>query len=146
MDDRVKKLKTPAECETFEANAKALGRGDLVVQARPRRVELRAVAYGAKTDAERECVEAIYAYEETLSGRNGKRTRATRTWQMIGRHGIIGAVERAVDRPDGTAGFAALKEVGLDNFAFEAVVLRYPDLFSEGAVARSRERMESLGA
>ena len=146
MDDRVKKLKTPAECERFEANAKALGRDDLVVQARQRRVELRADAYGSKTEAERACVQAVYAYEETLAEKKGKRTRATRTWQMIERHGIIGAVERAVDRPDGTAGFTALKEVGLDNFAFEAVVLRYPDLFSESAVTRSRERMLALAA
>jgi hypothetical protein len=146
MDDRVRTLKTPAECETFEANAKALGRNDLAVQARQRRVELRADVYGAKTEAERECVQAIYAYEEILFRKHGKRVSATRTWQMIDRHGIIGAVERAVDRPDGTAGFAALKEIGLDNFAFEAVVMRYPDLFSERAVTRSRERMASLGA
>ena len=55
--------------------------------------------------------------------------------------GILAAVERIVDRPDGTAGFTALQEVGLENFAFEAVVLRHKDLFSESAVKRSRERM-----
>ena len=146
MDDRVKKLKTPAECESFGRNAKEKGREDLALQAKQRAVELRAIAYGATSDAERECLEAVYAYEEVLSAKNGKRTRASRTWQMIKRHGIIAATERAVDRPDATAGFAVLKEVGLGRFAFEAAILRHPELFSDSAVARSRERMAGFDA
>ena len=141
MDDRVKKLKTPSDCEKFAKNAKALGHGVLVLQANRRAIGLRAEAYGAATDAERECLEAIYAYEEILSAKNGRRTRASRTWQAIKVRGILAAVERIVDRPDGTAGFTALQEVGLENFAFEAVVLKHKDLFSESAVKRSRERM-----
>lgn len=60
---------------------------------------------------------------------------------MIKDRGIIAAIEHAVDRPDGTAGFKALEEVGLENFAFEAVILRHAQLFSQSAVERSRERM-----
>lgn len=108
MDELVRKLKTPSQCETFARNAIDRGRGDLALQAKQLAVELRAETYGAATDAERECLEAIYAYEEILSARNGKRTRASRTWQMIKRHGIIAATERAVDRPDETAGYTAL--------------------------------------
>lgn len=104
-------------------------------------MELRALAYGATSAAEKECLEAVYAYEEILSDKHGKRVRASRTWQMIERRGIIAAIEHAVDRPDGTAGFTALKEVGLDNYAFEAVILRHPELFSDSAVERSRARM-----
>ena len=141
MDDRVKNLKTPKDCEVFARNAVDKGRPDLADDARRRSVELRAAAYGATSDAERECLEAIYAYEEILFVKHGKRTRASRTWQMIKRRGIIAAIEQAVDRPDGTAGFTALKEVGLDNYAFEAVILRHPSLFSESAVDRSRQRM-----
>lgn len=141
MDDRVRKLITPKECESFFRNATDQGRADLATEARQRAVELRAAAYGATTDAERECVQAVYAYEEVLSAKNGKRTRASRTWQMIKRHGIIAATERAVDRPDETSGFAALQEVGLGAYAFEAVILRHPTLFSDSAVERSRQRM-----
>ena len=93
--------------------------------------------------AETEALEAIYAYEEVLTKKNGRRTRATRTWQMIRRHGIIGAVERAVDRDTETAGYIALVEMGLEDFAFEAVVLRHPEVFSDSAVQRSRERLRS---
>ena len=146
MDDRVKKLKDARECEAFARNALALGRPDLAAEARRRAVELRAATYGASSQAERECLEAVYAYEEILFDKHGKRVKASRTWQMIKRHGIIAAIEQAVDRPDGTAGFSALKNVGLENFAFEAVVLRHSALFSEGAVKRSRERMAQFAA
>ena len=60
---------------------------------------------------------------------------------MIQRHGIIGAVERAVNRSSETAGFTALHEMGLGDFAFEAVVIRYPTLFTPEAVERSRTRL-----
>lgn len=146
MDDRVKRLKTPQDCESFARNAKRLGQPDLALEARQRAVELRAASYGATSDAERECLEAIYAYEEILFDKHGKRIPASRTWQMIKRRGIIAAVEHVVDRPDGTAGFSALKDVGLENFAFEAVILRHPQLFSDSAVDRSRKRMAQVGA
>ena len=146
MDDRVNKLKTPKECEIFARNAKDQGRPELATEARRRAVEIRAAAYGATSDAERECLEAIYAYEEILFSKHGKRIRASRTWQMIKRRGIIAAIEQAVDRPDGTAGFTALQEVGLENFAFEAVILRHPNLFSDSAVDRSRDRMAQFDA
>lgn len=79
--------------------------------------------------AEKECLQAIYAYEEVLSKKNGRRTRASRTWQMVERHGILRAAERAVDRQNETLGFSALAEMGLLDFAFEAVILRYSSLF-----------------
>ena len=145
MDDRIKKLKTPKECEIFSRNAVAQERPELAAKAKQRAIEIRAAAYGATSDAERECLEAIYAYEEILFLKHGRRVKASRTWQMIKRRGIIAAIEQAVDRSDGTAGFSALKEVGLENFAFEAVILRHSSLFSESAVDRSRDRMAQFG-
>ncbi len=61
---------------------------------------------------------------------------------MVTRHGILGAAERAVDRSVETSGYRALAEMGLQQYAFEAVILRYPELFSEAAVVRSRGRMK----
>ena len=146
MDDRVSRLKTPQECESFARNALRQDRSDLAIEAKQQAVKLRAAAYGATTDAERECLEAVYAYEEILSAKNGKRTHASRTWQLIKRHGIIGATERAVNRTDETVAFAALQEAGLSQYAFEAVILRHAPLFSIAAVERSRERMSRFGA
>lgn len=142
MDERVKKITTPEGCVIFAKNCVERGRPDLAEQARERAVQLRAEAYGAESEAEKEALEAVYAYEEVLSIKNGKKTRAGRTWQMINRHGIIDAVERAVNRPVETQGYTALTEMGLENYAFEAVILRYPDLFSPEAVQISQERMD----
>ena len=143
MDERVKKLKTPRDCEIFAKNVTERGRPDLAQEARQRSVQLKAESYGATTDAERECLEAVYAYEEVLSAKNGKKTKASRTWQMIKKHGILPAVERAVNRPQETAGYTALLEMGLEDYAFEAVVQKYPGLFSEEAVARCAERISN---
>ena len=140
MDERVSRLTTPQECEQFAINVeKRLP--ELAQAARRRAVELRAALYGAATDAEREAIQAVYAYERVLSQKNGRNARASRTWQMIKKHGIIGAVERAVNRPDVTSGYTALVEMGMPDFAFEAVVFRHASLFSAEAVARSQARI-----
>lgn len=142
MDERIKKLTTPDKCETFASNARKKGREDLAKEALLRSVELRAEQHGAGAQPEKEALQAVYAYEETLHYKNGKRTRATRTWQMIQRHGIIESVNRAVCRPTETQGYRALAELGLTDLAFEAVVLRHPDTFSSEAVKISEERLK----
>lgn len=143
LDDRVAKLKTPEECAVFAKNATDLGRPDLALAALKRAVQLRAASLGATNDVERECLEAVYAYEEVLSARAGHRQTASRTWPMIKKHGVIEAVERAVKRKDETVGYTALVEMGLEDYAFEAVILRHPASFSAEAVSQSRERLEA---
>lgn len=143
MDDLITRLTSPEECLRFEKNALLKNRPDLAKEARRRAIALRAAQYGAKTDAERECLEAVYAYERVLTQRNGRNTRANRTWQMIQRHGIIPAVERAVIRPVETVGYTALLEMGLEDYAFEAVIVRYPEHFSKEALEHSRERLKA---
>jgi hypothetical protein len=143
MNDIVSKLKTPEECAIFEKNVTERGHPDLALAARKRAIELRAQAHGATTDAERECLEAVYAYERVLSATRGKNIRASRTWPMIKRHGIIGAVERVVSRKSDASGYRALLEMGLEEYAFEVVVLRYRALFSPEAVQRSQARIDA---
>ena len=143
MDARVVKLKTPAECVIFAKNARDRGALELSEQARKRSVQLRADSHGASSDVERECFQAVYAYEEILSAQKGKRQPASRTWQMIKRHGILPAVERVVTKRLESAGYTVLAEMGLQEFAFEAVILRHPSHFSEEAVRRSKERLET---
>lgn len=140
MIDLVSKLKTPEECIIFEKNVTERNRPDLAFAARKRSIELRSLAHGATSDVERDCLAAIYAYEDVLSAKNSRKTRATRTWQMIERHGIIEAFERSVNRRDNTSGYDALLQQGLEQFAYENVVLRHPASFSEAAVERSQQR------
>lgn len=141
MDELVKKIKTPDKCAIFAKNAKRKGRDDLALQAKERAIQLKAEAYGADNLAEREAIEAVYAYEEVLTLKNNKKTRASRTWPMIKRHGILEAVERAVNRDSETQGYNYLLEMGLQNYAFEAVILRHSELFSDESVAISKKRI-----
>lgn len=143
MDERVARLVTPDECEQFALNVQTR-LPELAKEARRRAVELRAASHGASAAVEPEALEALYAYERVLSGKAGKEVRASRTWQMIKRHGIIEAVERAVNRDHDTVGYRALVEMGMKEFAFEAVVLRHPELFSKEAVARSDSRLKAM--
>jgi len=144
MDERIARLGTAEDCVKFAKNAERLNRPELVEDCRRRAVELRAKEYGSESTAEKECLQAVYAYEEVLAKKNGKRTRASRTWQMINRHGILEAVERAVNRPVETVAYKALIEIGLKEFAFEAVILRHPDSFSAEAVEVARQRLLDL--
>lgn len=134
-------LDTPEKCEVLAKNARERGREDLAMQARERAIQLRAQSHGATSDVEREALQAVYAYEEILTAKNGKRTRASRTWPMIKKHGIIESVEKVVNRPVETKAYTALVEAGLQDYAFENVILKYPDSFSEQAIQISRARI-----
>jgi len=93
MDERVTRCETPEECEQFAINVQNR-LPELAQSARRRAIELRAALYGAATASEQEAIQAVYAYERVLSEKRGKTVRASRTWQMIKRHGIIPAVEK----------------------------------------------------
>ena len=147
MDESIRRtLTTPEECEQLAVNVEARGKPELALEARRLAIELRAAAHGAKTAAEREALEAVYAYERAMSVLKGKKTRASRTWQMIERRGIIQAVEVVVSRSAESAGYTTLVKMGLEKMAFEAVVLRHPEVFSAEAVARSKQRLREWAA
>ena len=61
---------------------------------------------------------------------------------MIDRHGILHAVERAVNRKSDPIGYSALVEMGMRDLAFEAIVLRHPDSFSSETIERARQRLK----
>lgn len=142
IEEKIANLPNVESCEKFAKNAEEHGRSDLAQAAHRRAVELGASSHEAKTDAEKECLQAVYAYERTLKAKHGKAVRASYTWRMINRVGIIPAVERAVNKQHDAAGYSALAEMGLENVSFEAVVIRHPELFSPEAVQRSKERLE----
>ena len=143
MTDLISKLKTPEECTIFGKNALDRGRPELALAAKKRSIELRAKRYGAQNEIECACVEAVFAYEDTLSAKNGRKQSASRTWPMLQKYGIIEAVERVVKRKDDALGYTALVHMGLQEYAFEAVILRHPSAFSEEAVKRSQERFDT---
>jgi len=141
MDYRVERLRTPAECEIFVKNAIAGERPDLALEARRKAVDMQAATHVTSSPVEAEAFAALYAYEALLTRKNGKRTRASKTWVVVRSHGIIEAIQRAVRRaPDATA-FVALRELGLDDLSFEALVVRHEASFDEATVRISKARL-----
>jgi hypothetical protein len=143
MYEIIQKLKTPEECMQLANNVRDTN-PDLAREALRRAVELRAASHSIKSTVELELWKALYAYEEVLSEKNKRRTRATRTRQMVARYGIIGAVERIVNRKIEAMGYKVLVERGLIDLTFEAVIVRHPDKFRQEVVARAKERLGKL--
>lgn len=142
MDERVTRCETPEACEQFAINVKNR-LPELALAARRRAVELRAQRHDATSPAEKEAIRAVYAYEQGLRIKHGgKNIRANRTWKMINQRGIIHAVEKVVSRDGDATGYTTLVEMGMSDFAFEAVVCRHPKEFSTEAVQRSQARLD----
>ena len=136
-------LKTPEDCEQVALNVEAREPA-FAIAARRKAVELKAAAHNADSEVEQHALQAVYAYERVLTVERGKKTRASRTWQMITKLGIVQAVEAIVKRPTEIAGYQALVKMGMQDMLFEAVVLRHPDVFSVEAVSQSKQRLEEL--
>ncbi len=141
MSDIIDKLETPEECEQLIKNVQDR-KPELAIRARLKKIDLLASKHAAKSDVEKDIIKAMYAYEEVLTAKHGKKTRASRTWPMFERHGTITAVEKIVERPQETSGYKLTVEKGLQDISFEAVVLRYPTHFSQKAVAIAKERLK----
>jgi hypothetical protein len=139
MDYRVERCKSPAECESFAQNVEN-SHPDLARDARRRAVELRAAEQGATTAVELDVLRAVCAFEEVRSQETGRRSRTNRTRQSFDRIGIVSTVEKIVARKTSTDGYAALVEAGMDDFTFEAVVLRHPDSFTPDAIGPATKR------
>lgn len=141
MDEIIKKLKTSEECMTFvEIFTK------LAVLARMRAIELRVKSHGNISNVEKELYGALYAYEDVLSQKNGRKTHASRTWPMVNKYGIIGAAERAVSRKFDPQGYQLLIAMGLEKLTFESVIVKNPSAFTPDAVNRSKVRLENYRA
>jgi hypothetical protein len=136
-------LKTPEDCEQVAVNVEAK-QPDFAIAARRKAIEIKAATHKATTQAEEHSLQAVYAYERVMFLERGRKTRATRYWQMITKLGIIVAMESIVKNPTQSAGYQALVKMGMQDMSFEAVVLRHPDVFSAEAVTQSKQSLDSL--
>lgn len=133
MHELVLRIKDPELCYVFARNATQRGHPELALQAHRRAVDLRAEAHPTDGDAELAAVRAIYAYEEALGYIKGKRTRATGTWQLVRRQGLMAAVQKRLASRDSEDIVPVLRELGLEDYSFAAVHKEYPAAF--GALA-----------
>ena len=129
MHELVLRIKEPELCYVFAANAKRRGHPELALQAYRRAVDLRAADHPTNTEAEFAAARSIYAYEEALGYIKGKRTRATGTWQLVRRHGLMAAVKKRLESRDGDEILPTLKELGMEDYSFAVVMDAYPEAF-----------------
>lgn len=127
MHELVERIKEPDLCYVFARNATKRGHPELALQAHRRAVDLRAEQHPTNSAAEFAAARAIYAYEEALSYSKGKRTRATGTWQLVNRHGLVAALGKRLASRNGDDVAAVLEELGMSDYSFEAVREAYPD-------------------
>ncbi len=137
MDPIIQALKTPEECDHFIKTYTAL-----IKQARQKAVELRAQRHSAPNEVEEELYKAVYVYEEILTQKNKRRTRASRTWQMVDKYGIVEAAERIVNRPIEPQGYTFLVESGMQKLTFEAIIAKHPEVFNSEVVMRAKQRLK----
>jgi hypothetical protein len=107
----------------------------LATQACRRAVDLRAAQYETSSACEHAGARAIFAYEEALTHVKGKRTRATGTWQMVNRYGVIAAISKRLQSRTSEEATSALKALGMEDYSFEAVRVAYPEAFEQQLAA-----------
>ena len=131
MHELVLRIKDPELCYVFARNAIYRGHPELALQAYRRAVDLRAEQHDTSSEAERSALRAIYAYEEALSYSKGKRTRATGTWQLVNRHGVLAALIKRLHSRDNENVLPVLQELGMEDYSFSAVHEAHPDAFGQ---------------
>jgi len=140
MEGIVQILTTSEECDKIAKIFSNLAR-----QARLKSIEFRVQAHGKINDVEGALYQALYAYEDVLTEKNRRKTRASRTWQMVNKYGIIVTAEKAVNRKIDPMGFIILASLGLHHLTFESVIIRFPNSFKPEIVEIARNRLKNLG-
>ncbi|MDD2740186.1 MAG: hypothetical protein PHR94_14760 [Methylomonas lenta] len=141
---KISRLKTEQECENFAKNATAHHRQDLLAAIHRQSIDLSLRQYLGDSklpEVEIECLRVIYGYEKANRLLTGRKNKANYTWKSVRQNGITKAVDRIVCKTKTTMGFTTLESVGLKNCSFEAVVMKYPDAFSDIARDRAKSRL-----
>jgi hypothetical protein len=133
MHELVLRINEPDLCYVFAKNATNRGHPELALQAYRRAVDLRAEQHTEASAAELSALRAIYAYEEALSFNKGKRTRATGTWQLVNRYGLLPALSKRLQSRDHDEVLPVLKELGMEDYSFNAVFEAHPEAFEQMA-------------
>jgi hypothetical protein len=127
MHELVARIKSHELCYVFARNAVKQGHEDLAVQAYRRAVDLRAAGHEGVSEAEVMALKAFYAYEEALSYGQRKRKRATGTWQMVNREGILPTLQKRLQSKSADEALPILKQLQMEDYSFSAVARAYPD-------------------
>jgi len=139
---RIRRLKSREECAQFAENVRDTHPW-LARAARRRAIELQLESHATTSKVLRDIWGAVYAYEEVLFIKHGRRLRAGHTRRSITMRGEVPAIEAIVKRPNTTDGFERMREAGLFENTFESVVIRNPEHFSAAAVTSAKVKLQN---
>jgi hypothetical protein len=133
MHELVERIKKPELCYVFAQNAINRGHDALALEAYRHAVDLRAAGHEVETEAELMALKSFYAYEEALSHGQRRRKRATGTWQLVNRFGILSALHKRMNSKDAEAVLPKLKELKMEDYSFQAVAKAYAEDLKQAA-------------
>jgi hypothetical protein len=124
------------------ANAKRAKREDVYREAFRRLCELEGL--DQNDPLHRDFYATLRAYEELLTEKNERTTKASRTRQKLARHGVIKCLEDWASDSKETQGFVLLVNNNMVELTGEYLVVKYADHFSPATVESARKRLATV--
>ncbi|WP_292532497.1 hypothetical protein [Methylocystis sp.] len=129
----------PTELRNLMDNAKRLNRDDIWRDAFRRLCTLEGM--DQSDPRHRDYYETLAAYEQLLTEKNGRTTRANRTRQKLKNKGVVQCLEDWATNSAPTEGFDLLTQKGLAELTGEFLVLKNRDRFSPAAISAAKARL-----
>lgn len=140
--EQISRMTEPQRLRALMKNAERLGRPDVKANAFHRLCALEGLA--CDDALERDFYTTLNAYEELLTEKNGRTTKAARTRQKLRNKGPQECLaDWAIGQP--TDGFNALVERGMWELTGEHLVVKHHTQFEPHVVAAARRRLEDHG-
>ena len=140
--EKINGLTDPKGLRNVMKNARTRGREDLYWVAFKRLCSLQGM--NVENPLERDFYAVLAAYEELLSEKNGRTTKANRTRQKIKNRGIQQCLsDWATGQP--TDGFKFLVAKGQPELTAEYLVIKFADRFDHKVVESARKRLSDAG-
>ena len=128
-----------ADLRVLMANVRERGREDIWREAFSKLCSLQGMD---QTDPlHRDFYQTLAAYEELLTEKNGRTTRASRTRQKLQKKGVVRCLEDWAISLTPTDGYNLLIERGMVELTGEFLVQKYPERFSVEAVTAAKSRL-----
>jgi hypothetical protein len=141
QDIDVTKINDAKGLRTLMANARRLGREDIYWRAFGRLCALEGIS--ESDPLLRDFAQTLAAYEELLTQKNGRTTRASRTRQKLANKGVEQSLDDWALAAQPTEGFRLLMDNGLEELTGEHLVIKYAGRFSTQAVEAAEARLTS---
>jgi len=136
----IHKVIVPAELKKIMVNAKRQGRDDVYWFAFKHLCKFH--GQNETDPLHLDFYEVLTAYEELLTEKNGRTTKANRTRQKLSRHSVEKCLEDWALSVAPTQGFLLLIAKGMHELTAEYFVLKYKNRFSQEVIASALKRLQ----